>query len=236
MLAQLQAAEAAHFREQRGTEQLSLQGFEDLLFGEGDLEPEGPTVLQTLAAGVIKDLPGVHHDRVMENLGVLLDAAESGRATRVGSIFTGTDLAWHAFAEFVRSALGAELFAALHLEHTMGVEWVAWKRHYILANHPSLQFLFCDAKDMLQPVGYCALHRAHVPWPHCDVLSLGSSCRDLSSLRGHLWDSSRAVVTGAGSSGSTIQYAMAYIDSHRPALLLLENVVGLFKGFLKNTR
>ena len=53
-------------------------------------------------------------------------------------------------------------------------------------------------------------------------------------MRGHLDRSSaRDVLDGAGASGSTLRYAMAYIDAHRPAVLLLENVVGLFKGFLR---
>ena len=38
---------------------------------------------------------------------------------------------------------------------------------------------------------------------------------------------------GTGASGSTLRHAMTYIDAHRPSVLLLENVVGLFKGFLK---
>ena len=45
--------------------------------------------------------------------------------------------------------------------------------------------------------------------------------------------SSRDVLEGTGASGSTLRYAMTHIDAHRPAVLLLENVVGLFKGFLK---
>ena len=116
----------------------------------------------------------------------------------------------------------------------MGVERVAWKRGYIQQNHPGLRFLFGEAAHLCEPTCYCFLHEEHAPWPHCEILSVGSSGTDFSSLRGHLSrSSSRDVLEGTGASGSTLRYAMAYIDAHRPSVLLLENVVGLFKGFLR---
>ena len=54
----------------------------------------------------------------------------------------------------------------------------------------------------------------------------------LSSVRGHLDRSSaRDVLDGAGASGSTLRYAMAYIDAHRPAVLLLETLSACSKAF-----
>ena len=135
--------------------------------------------------------------------------------------------------EFVFALLGPGGLR-LQTEHTMGVERVAWKRDYIKQNHPGLRFLFGEAAQLCEPTWYCFLHGERVPWPHCDFLSLGSSCIDFSTMRGHVRRSSaRDVLEGTGASGSTIRYAMAYIDAHRPSVLLLENVVGLYKGFLK---
>ena len=194
---------------------------------------EEENVLRRLAQGVVADLPDETLARVLSNMQNFQESVNADRPLRIGSIYTGSDLAKHAWDEFLLALLGPGA-RCLQTEHTMGVERVEWKRQYIQQNHPGLRFLFGEAAQLQEPTGYCFLHGKRVPWPHCDVLSVGSSCTDFSNLRGHLSRSSaRDVLEGTGASGSTLRFAMTYIDTHRPAVLLLENVVGLFKGFLK---
>ena len=202
---------------------------------KGVVIEEEDRVLRMLARGIRDDLPEERHLQVLENLRALSEAGDAGQPTRVGSIYTGSDLAKHGWDEFLTAMVGRDgVQDYVKCEHTMGVEIVAWKRRYVQKNHPGLRFLFGGAEQMRKPTGYCYLHNDEVPWPHCDVLSVGSSCKDFSSLRGHVSrDTGMHVLDGAGTSGSTIQYAMAYIAAHRPLVLLWENVVGLFKGYLK---
>ena len=162
---------------------------------------------------------------------------ERGRPLRVGIISTGSVLAKHGFHEWAVAILGTLGASRLKIEHTMGVERVAWQREYIRENHPGLKFLFGEAAELCEPTGYCYLHQARVECPHCEVLSMGTSCADFSSLKGHLRNSTwHGVLLGEGSSGSTLRYGMAYLERHRPAVVLFENVVGLAKASWQRTR
>ena len=195
--------------------------------GKANYVCQTTSILSELAQGVVDDLPELHHQQLRENLGAL----EHCGAT-VGSIFSGSDLAWWAFQAFLVAALGP--YAVLALRPVMAVERVPWKRQYLWRSHTKLEHLFGDAEQLQDSTGFCYIEEAHVAWPHCTFLSLGSSCKDFSTLKDpRHGDASRAVLNSEGSSGSTIRYAMAYIANHRPVILLLENVTGLFKGFLK---
>ena len=119
-----------------------------------------------------------------------------------------------------------------NLSHVMAVEWIEWKRHFLKANHSSLRHLFGDAAELSAGRSFCYIQGDVVTVPTCDVLSLGFSCKNVSSLRGHDEENyDHAVLEGSGTSGSTCQYALAYIERHRPAVVLIENVAGLFKGY-----
>ena len=133
------------------------------------------TVLKHLAKGVVADLPDETLARVLGNMQNLQEAVNAGRSLRIGSIYTGSGLAKHAWDEFLFALLGPGA-RCLQTEHTMGVERVAWKRKYIQQNHPGLRFLFGEAAQLREATGYCFLHGKRVPWPHCDVLSVGFSC------------------------------------------------------------
>eukprot|EP00969_Alexandrium_andersonii_P347526 15365701-Alexandrium_andersonii.AAC.1 len=80
----------------------------------------------------------------------LQEAGDAGQPTRIGSIYTGSDLAKHAWDEFLFALLGPGALR-LQIEHAMGVERVAWKRDYIQQNHPGLQFLFGEAAQLCEP-------------------------------------------------------------------------------------
>ena len=182
------------------------------------------SVLEGLAKGIINDLPDEQQGQLLANLSSL-------EVVRVGSIFTGSDIAIHCWQEFLQAALGCAA-GRIKTDHIMGVERVAWKREFLMRNHPRLRFLCGEAQGLQCETGYCYLNKQHVSWPHCDVLSVGSSCTDFSSLRRRKEGTNieRDVEHCRGSSGSTLHFAMTYIDKHRPRVLLFENVKGLRKG------
>ena len=77
------------------------------------------SVLRCLAKGVVADLPDENLARLLANMQNQQEAASAGRQLRVGSIYTGSDLAKHAWDEFLFALLGQGA-RCLQTEHTMG--------------------------------------------------------------------------------------------------------------------
>ena len=203
----------------------------DLLASSGQSWEPGSITCE-LARGIVDDLPEDVHERLLTNVLAL----EAHGPVAVGSLYTGSDLAWTALRILLQETSGERPGrpSGPRLVHTMAVEWIPWKRDYVMRNRPGIRHVFGDAKELLEERGHCLKTGQHVSWPRCDILSLGSSCKDFSSMRDPArGTTARAVLTGSGSSGSTMRYAMAYIGRHLPAVLLLENVPGLLKGFMK---
>eukprot|EP00974_Lingulodinium_polyedra_P104246 10089983-Lingulodinium_polyedra.AAC.1 len=72
-----------------------------------DYVSQTTTIFSDLAQGVVDDLPELPHQQLRENLEAL-----KGCGATVGSIFSGSDLAW-AFQAFLVVALGAGAGLAL---------------------------------------------------------------------------------------------------------------------------
>ena len=105
------------------------------------------------------------------------------------------------------------------LEHTMAVEWIQWKRQFIMDNHPDLKHMFADAADFENERPFCDIHGYGVPVPAVDILSFGFSCKELSTLRDpHYGSTDRVVAEGTGSSGKTARYGMAYVSKFRTCM------------------
>lgn len=120
------------------------------------------------------------------------------------------------------------------MSQEMAVESSPWKRKWILKNHPHLKRLFGDAAGLRRDSAFCYIAGERVPVPQCDILTVGFSCKTFSSLRARGGESiDRVVLEGKGSSGATCAYALDFVGRFRPGVLIIENVVGLFKGYLK---
>ena len=83
--------------------------------GKANYVCQTTSILSELAQGVVDDMPELHHQQLRENLEALKDSGAT-----VGSIFSGSDLAWWAFQAFLVAALGP--YAVLALRPVMAVE------------------------------------------------------------------------------------------------------------------
>ena len=190
-----------------------------------DEQPYQP-IMSSLAGKLLSNFgaDSAAHETLISNI---VSMGSSGLA--VGSLYSGTDFAWPVLqAVFKFLAPQAEVW---RLRHLFAVEWIGWKQDFLEKNHPDLQHLFGDAGDIITGFAKCRIRGCVVPVPSCDILLVGFSCKSFSALRN---PSDRkyehAIVEGIGSSGKTANYALQYVQKHRPKILLIENVVGLFKG------
>ena len=153
---------------------------------------------QQIARNVIADLDADAFGQSRENLGTLR-AYLRGRPLLVGSMYSGTDLAFSVLQEYL-SCLGGDDIA---LQQRMACEWIEWKRAFIRANHPGLISLFGNAKELGEAEAYCHIAEERVSIPSVDLLTVGFSCKNFSALRApeeQQW--STAILEGGGSSGA----------------------------------
>ena len=192
---------------------LSNQELDDLV------APDHTTnVLDTICRGVVDDLSPEAHEKAVANIVALGTVAGKG-PIRTGSIYSGCELGHAALMLFFTMMVGANIVQELNFQHTMGWEWIGWKRTFILATFPDLQHLFGNAKDLANESAWCYVTNGMTVIPSLHLLYLGFSCRDWSLLRDpHGHESDRAVLDGEGSSGSTCRYAMSYPGSGPPWL------------------
>ena len=187
--------------------------------------------------GILGDLPTAFQ---ADLAGVA--ARLAGCRTRVGSIYTGACL-FHSCTRSLVKTMG-ELYGCSmpELEHAFGAEIDERKRDFIMSLDDPPQHLFGDAADLDGDLAWCYVNSRLVPVPPCDWLSFGFSCKSLSSA--NVWSNEydRALAAGvegnlhagpAGTSGETAGHALRYVKRHRPALVLIENVKGLFAGLYK---
>ena len=192
--------------------------------------PDRPSFTCDVIGGVLTDLGEDDFAQLRETACGLL----SGSQLRFGEIFAGTDFSWHLFMEFLRMASGIEPTLD-KWSHAMAVEHVGWKREFIKANNPNLVNLFGDAEDLHLGRAHCFMQCREVRVPRCDVLAAGFSCRSFSRKRANRKeeDFSRAFLVDLGTSGKTCRQLLHYVGTYRPTILIIENVVGLLRGYQK---
>ena len=101
------------------------------------------SVLRRLAKGVVADLPDEKLGRVLANMQHLQEAADAGQPMRIGSIYTGSDLAKHAWDEFVFALLGPGGLR-LQTEHTMGSS--VWRGSAIISSRTTRACGSCSVR------------------------------------------------------------------------------------------
>jgi site-specific DNA-cytosine methylase len=181
-----------------------------------------PSVIQSLAKAIIADLPT---DALVSGL-QFLEQMKEVPEIRVGSICSGSDMGHSAIVALLECYQGPMPV----VRHTMCVEWVAWKRDWIMC-HYSPDTLFGDVKDFAKDSAMDYVSNTLKPHPAVDIVTIGFSCKCFSPLNNKTKDFTRAVLEGKGSSGVTATSSLIYVERHKPKVVLIENVTGLLNGY-----
>ncbi|KAI8823181.1 uncharacterized protein EV422DRAFT_394885 [Fimicolochytrium jonesii] len=168
----------------------------------------------------IKEIPDMFYDLV-NNCPAIAETAEAlnGRPLRVATMCSGTEsplLALDMVARAVKKRYGVDL----RFEHVFSCEIEPFKQAYIERNFaPPLLFRdVCELGDDEATTAYGALRE--VPG-NVDLLVAGTSCVDFSNL-----NNKKKNIDEMGESGRTFKGMLRWVDKHRPAMVILENVVG----------
>ncbi|KAF6761679.1 DNA repair protein rad8 [Ephemerocybe angulata] len=166
----------------------------------------------------INDIPAIFADLV-DNAPKLQEVAEhiKGRKLRVATMCSGTESPLLAL-ELIQKALEDQTGTRLEVEHVFSCEIEPFKQAYIERNfQPPLLFRdVCELGDGEAHTAYGAL--APVPGD-VDMLVAGTSCVDYSNLNTQKQD-----IDANGESGRTFRGMMSWVTTHRPPLVILENV------------
>ncbi|KAF2213398.1 hypothetical protein CERZMDRAFT_30029, partial [Cercospora zeae-maydis SCOH1-5] len=141
---------------------------------------------------------------------------------RVATMCSGTESPLLAL-ELFQQCLGS---SNLEVEHLFSAEIVAFKQAYIERNfHPPV--IFRDITELTSAVNdvnpkATTAYGSKVPVPKdVDLLIAGTSCVDYSILNTH-----QKTIDQGGESGDTYAAVLAYCKAFRPAIVILENVLG----------
>ncbi|EGN96836.1 hypothetical protein SERLA73DRAFT_93465 [Serpula lacrymans var. lacrymans S7.3] len=142
-----------------------------------------------------------------------------GRKLRVATMCSGTESPLLALDLICRS-LSEQHDISLDIEHVFSCEIEPFKQAYIERNfQPPL--LFRDVCELGEDEAYATTaYGALAPVPgDVDLLVAGTSCVDYSNLNNEKQD-----IDGNGESGRTFRGMMSWVTTHRPPLVILENV------------
>ena len=95
-----------------------------------------------------------------------------------------------------------------------------------LSGGPCDTCVFEDITTLFEAESKCCTHGGMCKVPACDVLCIGTSCKDISKMNA-AQDRSQLVLTQAssrGASAQTFQGLKAYVANHRPLAVVYENV------------
>eukprot|EP00971_Amphidinium_carterae_P349294 6490945-Amphidinium_carterae.1 len=188
-------------------------------------------VSERIAFDILSQLPQWALECCRENVRALVQA---GTPLRVASMYSGSDLSIGGLQAFLKTLLpDLATHPSLGIHHVMSVEWVPWKRNFIM-NVWNPDTVFGDAKDLLGDGALDYVSGETMAPPFCTVMEVGFSCKSFSALNNNRAEFSRGIFNIAGSSGLTAKYAMEFVKHRLPAILLIENVPGLFAGYIRN--
>ncbi|KAJ3265798.1 hypothetical protein HDU77_003818 [Chytriomyces hyalinus] len=140
---------------------------------------------------------------------------------RVATMCSGTESPLLAI-KLISDALSAKLGVPdiLKVHHVFSCEIEPFKQAYIDRNF-SPPILFRDVKELSNKVATTA-YGSIVPVPgNVDILIAGTSCVDYSSL-----NNKKLGIESGGESGDTFKGMLGWVETHRPPLVILENVCG----------
>jgi site-specific DNA-cytosine methylase len=154
---------------------------------------------------------------------------------RVGTMFSGTDVAIVAFQKLFR-LLKQQHGIDVTLVHEMSVESHPRKRSFLLRHFPSVKAMFGHSAGLSKKFAVDVRTGKAKAVPVClDHFVAGWPCKLHSVENMSRSDFGNALTAGVGSSGQAYQDMKKYIQEHKPLRLLLENVQGLlFRTRAKN--
>ena len=164
-----------------------------------------------------------------DNFKKLIPETDHGRSS-VGELTWGSMCSGSEGAHFVMRELKDHF--GWNLRQVFACESNANKRKWIdnLVNATPrslgepLMCIFCDIKNMGEAMSYCHVHGKPCTVPHCDILIVSTSCKDLSNLSNH--KNTEPVLgkpTSPGGSADTFNGMLAYLDQKKIELLIYEN-------------
>ncbi|KAG7093640.1 hypothetical protein E1B28_007303 [Marasmius oreades] len=166
----------------------------------------------------INNIPSIFAD-IVSRTPKVQEVAEhvEGRKLRVATMCSGTESPLLAL-ELIQASMKEKYHVDLQVEHVFSCEIEPFKQAYIERNfHPPLLFRdVCELGNDQAHTAYGAL--ATVPGD-VDLLVAGTSCVDYSNLNNEKQD-----IDANGESGRTFRGMMAWVNMHRPPLVILENV------------
>ncbi|KAF8892236.1 hypothetical protein BD779DRAFT_1511770 [Infundibulicybe gibba] len=166
----------------------------------------------------IHDIPAIFSDLV-SRIPAIKDVAKhvAGRKLRVATMCSGTESPLLAL-DLIQKSILEQHGINFDIEHVFSCEIEPFKQAYIERNfHPPLLFRdVCELGDGEAHTAYGAL--APVPGD-VDLLVAGTSCVDYSNLNTQKQD-----IDANGESGRTFRGMMSWVKTHRPPIVILENV------------
>ncbi|KAJ7130633.1 hypothetical protein C8R44DRAFT_872419 [Mycena epipterygia] len=166
----------------------------------------------------IHEIPAIFADLV-SRIPKIKDVAQhvEGRKLRVATMCSGTESPLLAL-ELIQKAILDQHGLDFKVEHVFSCEIEPFKQAYIERNfHPPLLFRdVCELGNAEAHTAYGAL--APVPGD-VDLLVAGTSCVDYSNL-----NNVKQGIDAKGESGQTFRGMLAWVEQHRPPLVILENV------------
>ncbi|KAJ7782010.1 hypothetical protein DFH07DRAFT_792303 [Mycena maculata] len=194
---------------------------------EGETEDDAPAAASKTDKVVspdMSDLPPIHEipaifDDLVSRIPKIKDVAEhvSGRKLRVATMCSGTESPLLAL-ELIQKAILDQHGLDFKVEHVFSCEIEPFKQAYIERNfHPPLLFRdVCELGNAKAHTAYGSLE----PVPgDVDLLVAGTSCVDYSNL-----NNVKQGIDAKGESGQTFRGMLAWVEQHRPPLVILENV------------
>ena len=141
---------------------------------------------------------------------------------RCGSLCSGIDVG--IFCLLMLQSVFKDVGFQVDFEHTFCCELDDTIRQKLLEAYPSMRNLFEDVVDVATGTAFCEKLQDTILVPSVDVLIAGFSCIDLSTLN------NRDVSFGDSDSttGECYRATVAYITTHKPSFIILENVVAVF--------
>ncbi|CAE7940690.1 unnamed protein product [Symbiodinium necroappetens] len=152
---------------------------------------------------------------------------------RYGSICSGMDIGAIVMKQFWEWARFKFELDASGFSHKFACEQDESKRSFLLATHPEIQNMFCDATELTADAKVLdTVTNTHVEVPLCTVLTAGFPCQDCSVLNPNSSSSANRSCVAAGTlrTGSVLQGIVRYLKTmgpKGPKFCFFENVAGL---------
>ena len=148
-------------------------------------------------------------------------SAWSGSKLIVGSLCSGTDVC-------VDALRGLAKVGKFVVEHTLSCEIMPANQRWILQQcSPPPTILYEDVLEFARGHGYGVKNHRVAQFVPYDMLFIGFSCKDLSTMNYHSAKNRSCVRTKSLRTGGTLAGSMSYIASVKPRWVFLENVTAV---------